>query len=324
MKKILFFVITTLIFVPGITFAQRYLVDLPIDTKGSFNEYINLLYKMSISIAALLAVVKIIIAGAKYMLSDIVTTKGEAKKDIRGALLGLLLITGAVIILNTINPALTDGGLNIKKLEKVSATINPPPVAVPPTVGQTAANAQAAAAQAGSQIPPGCNQRTVTDTAAYTITVLDFSGCQPPSPSAGADLGAFAKWCITQNGKPDFSATYRISCPVAKKGTVVSSYGTVTQGQTYIVHIDVLFDNLVTKAGFSLQTIALTEERKCVEKFGKAVTSADYKTLTCTVPTVIQYTNGLNTAKGDCTANNGTFNTGTLNNGWSYDYCIIW
>ncbi len=196
MKKILFFVITTLIFVPGITFAQRYLVDLPIDTKGSFNEYINLLYKMSISIAALLAVVKIIIAGAKYMLSDIVTTKGEAKKDIRGALLGLLLIIGAVIILNTINPALTDGGLNVKKLEKVSTTINPPPVAVPPA-GATANPATTPAPSttpnpttppttgggAGPVTPPttipplNCVKSSSSMKGLYQITVYDLRSC---------------------------------------------------------------------------------------------------------------------------------------------------
>ena len=41
------------------------------------------------------------------MLTDIVTSKSEAKKDIQGALTGLLLILGAVVILNVINPNLT-------------------------------------------------------------------------------------------------------------------------------------------------------------------------------------------------------------------------
>ncbi len=151
---------------------------------------------MSISIAALLAVVKIIIAGAKYMLSDIVTTKGEAKKDIRGALLGLLLIIGAVIILNTINPALTDGGLNIKKLEKVSTTINPPPVAVPPA-GATANPATTPAPSATpnpttppttgggagpvtppTTIPPlNCVKSSSSMKGLYQITVYDLRSC---------------------------------------------------------------------------------------------------------------------------------------------------
>lgn len=74
---------------------------------ATFGDYVNAFYLASISIAAFLAVVKIIFAGVKYMLSDIVTTKGEAKKDIRAAIFGLLLVIGAVLILNTINTDLT-------------------------------------------------------------------------------------------------------------------------------------------------------------------------------------------------------------------------
>jgi len=86
------------------------LVGLPyIDNNGgpkNFGDYVKALYFASISIAALLAVVRIIFAGVKYMLTDVVTTKGQAKKDIYGALLGLLIVIGAVLILQTINPNL--------------------------------------------------------------------------------------------------------------------------------------------------------------------------------------------------------------------------
>ncbi|MEY2665398.1 MAG: hypothetical protein RLZZ480_503, partial [Candidatus Parcubacteria bacterium] len=96
MKKIFPIILVAIIlYVPLIADAQRTLVELP-DLKNdpSFDKYINLLYKISISLAALLAVVKIMIAGAKYMLTDVVTSKSEAKSDIKGALLGLLLIIG--------------------------------------------------------------------------------------------------------------------------------------------------------------------------------------------------------------------------------------
>lgn len=69
--------------------------------------YLNVLYVLSISIAALLAVVKIIFAGVKYMVSDVVPTKESAKKDIKGAIFGLLIVIGAVLILETINPKLS-------------------------------------------------------------------------------------------------------------------------------------------------------------------------------------------------------------------------
>ncbi len=85
------------------------LVGIPgLPSDGSFDGYVDALYALAISIAALVAVVKIVLAGAKYMMDDIVTHKSEAKQDIKNALIGLLIIIGAVIILNTINSDLTN------------------------------------------------------------------------------------------------------------------------------------------------------------------------------------------------------------------------
>jgi hypothetical protein len=69
--------------------------------------YLTALYRVAIAAAAIIAVLRIILAGVKYMFSEIITSKKEAVEDIKGALLGLLIILGAVTILNTINPALT-------------------------------------------------------------------------------------------------------------------------------------------------------------------------------------------------------------------------
>ncbi|MAZ56308.1 hypothetical protein CL653_00760 [bacterium] len=69
-------------------------------------EYINTLYILAISVAAFAAVVRLIYAGVQYILSDVVTSKEQAKKDIRNSLLGLLIVIGAVTILETINPNL--------------------------------------------------------------------------------------------------------------------------------------------------------------------------------------------------------------------------
>lgn len=70
--------------------------------------YIELLYRFSIAVAAFLVVFKIIIAGARLTISDSVSGRGKAKEDILGALLGMLIILGAVTLLNTINPNLTN------------------------------------------------------------------------------------------------------------------------------------------------------------------------------------------------------------------------
>ena len=91
--------------------------------------YVQALYKLSITAACLIALVKIIWAGVKWTLSDVVTDKGSAKKDIWSALFGLLIILCAVLVLNTINPNLTK--LNIfgdaPSLEDIEGTEPPPP-----------------------------------------------------------------------------------------------------------------------------------------------------------------------------------------------------
>lgn len=87
------------------------MVDIPGVTPGtgsSFTSYVNALYGIAIVAAALLAVIRLVIAGAKYMMSDVVTTKGQAISDIQGSLIGLLIIISAVVILQTINPRLSE------------------------------------------------------------------------------------------------------------------------------------------------------------------------------------------------------------------------
>jgi hypothetical protein len=115
MKSIISIFLLSLIFMPAQVLAGgevtgfRWLVGIPgLEGSSNFEDYINALYALAISVAALIAVVKIIIAGAKYMMSDIVSSKSEAKEDIRNSLIGLLIIIGAVIILNTVNSNLTN------------------------------------------------------------------------------------------------------------------------------------------------------------------------------------------------------------------------
>lgn len=113
MKKIfLSFVIIPLV-APITTFAaiayENPLVAIPGYTPGgSLESFVNLIYGIAISIAALLAVIKIVIAGVKWMLSDVVTSKAEAKKDIQSALFGLIIIISAVLIITIINPSIVN------------------------------------------------------------------------------------------------------------------------------------------------------------------------------------------------------------------------
>ena len=102
--------------------AYQVLVGVPgVDTTSGVdvNDYVNALYALSISIAALLAVIKIVIGGVKWMTSDIVTDKGDAKKDIKGALVGLLIVLAAVLIISVINPQILEVNLDLDSIQTI-------------------------------------------------------------------------------------------------------------------------------------------------------------------------------------------------------------
>lgn len=137
-KSLTILLASLVLFLPLLSFAQdiKPLVGIPNVTGGSgtsdtsISGYINALYLLSISIGALIAVVKIVIAGAKYMLSEVVPDKQGAIADIKGALLGLLIILAAVVILGTINPQLRD--LDVLR-DITPATLNTPTERAVPT-----------------------------------------------------------------------------------------------------------------------------------------------------------------------------------------------
>ncbi|MAZ30075.1 hypothetical protein CL655_02205 [bacterium] len=132
------------LFLPAITLAQDArkegfvpLIGIPgLDSSGYTTEnYVNIIYVLAISTAAFIAVLRLILAGLKYMITDVVPQKQQAKDDIRTALVGLLIVLGAVLILNTINPQLTR--LSALDLERVTAPIFERVVVIPdPSSGQ--------------------------------------------------------------------------------------------------------------------------------------------------------------------------------------------
>jgi hypothetical protein len=137
MMKIKIYLIPIFLFLPIVLLAETTdpgnytsLIKLPVETVGgdTFGGYINMLYLTAVSLAAVLAVLKLILAGVKYMLSDVVTTKSEAKSDIKGALVGLLIIIAGVLVLNEINPSITDNNVGFPekvKNVKLSLKTNP-------------------------------------------------------------------------------------------------------------------------------------------------------------------------------------------------------
>lgn len=116
MKQLIFAILILIVTVPLAALAQQpagiqTFHDLPgLSNVGNMTtqQYIEALYTLAITIAAILAVFKLMWAGVQYMLSEVVTKKESAKKDIRNALLGLVIILVAVTLLNAINPNLTN------------------------------------------------------------------------------------------------------------------------------------------------------------------------------------------------------------------------
>ena len=88
-----------------------------------FGNYLNIIIKLVIGIAAVLAMVMIVMGGIEYMTSDLISSKEAGKDTIRNAILGLLIALGAYLILNTINPQLLSVCLD--KLPQATITISP-------------------------------------------------------------------------------------------------------------------------------------------------------------------------------------------------------
>lgn len=77
-----------------------------------FGNYLNIIIKLVIGIAAVLAMVMIVMGGIEYMTSELVSGKEAGKETITHAILGLLIALGAFLILNTINPQLLNACLD--------------------------------------------------------------------------------------------------------------------------------------------------------------------------------------------------------------------
>ena len=85
--------------------------------------YLNNLYKFAVGIAGLLALGMIVAGGVYYTVSAGSGDKQrEAKSMITSALLGVALLLGSYLVLNTVNPQITT--LKLPELENITATSN--------------------------------------------------------------------------------------------------------------------------------------------------------------------------------------------------------
>lgn len=120
-------VLSLVFFVAPDAFAQeggrltQMMVGVPgLDANGTgrtLPDYINTIYLFLITTGAIIGVIKIGIAGVKYATSDIISSKAEAKKDIQGVLLGLLILLTPYLVLTAINRNIVS--LDVLKLEPI-------------------------------------------------------------------------------------------------------------------------------------------------------------------------------------------------------------
>jgi hypothetical protein len=95
----------------------------PTVDSGDVSGYVISLYYIFIGLSGVLAVLVIVVGGFMYISSDSITGKTNGRTWVKNALLGLLLVLGSAIILQTINP-------NILKLSNLglSRDITAPPI----------------------------------------------------------------------------------------------------------------------------------------------------------------------------------------------------
>ncbi len=230
-----------LILLPLTTLAQEFvpLVGIPfVDTNSvdSLGDYANAFYIAAISLGAVIAVLKIIFAGVKYMLSDVITDKSAAKADIKGALLGLILIIGAVLLLNTISPNITS--LQAFNLNRLSITPPPPRPPVTPA----------------DQCPPGTQYEIVTGSPqGRCVSGIAVPGDQDFSQSPGegqAQCGPSTTYNPTTNECDTITNLYAVPTYIIEERTLycendadcillelrqwcATAFNDATQGYTY-------------------------------------------------------------------------------------------
>lgn len=97
---------------------------------NALGDYLNIMIKIVIGLAAVLAVFMIFLGGIQYMTSEVISSKEDGKNRIRNAIFGLLIALGAYTILYTINPDLLNSNLDSMK-EVVLENIDTPESSLP-------------------------------------------------------------------------------------------------------------------------------------------------------------------------------------------------
>lgn len=103
-----FFILATLLLVPVFAFATEYQPlagSIPgLSNTDDLGSYVNALFNLAMMFGVIISVIIISYSGFEYMTIDAVTKKGMAKKRIRQAVTGLLMLLATYLVFNQINP----------------------------------------------------------------------------------------------------------------------------------------------------------------------------------------------------------------------------
>ena len=132
------FLFLVFIFLTEIDFAQGYVLLAPLPGATSigtgFAEYLAVFFNIGIGLAAVLAVLMIVVGGVQYIAGAASpSARGDAKKRITNAILGLLLALGSWLIVYTINPAILNKSYQIPLVTLPTPPPLPPQSPLPPT-----------------------------------------------------------------------------------------------------------------------------------------------------------------------------------------------
>jgi uncharacterized membrane protein YgcG len=98
----------------------------PTNASSTPGTFINSFYQFALFLSGIIAFGAIVFGGVKYMTSaGNPSAQSEGKEWIYSALLGLLLLAGAYLILNTINPQITSLSLPALPQQFIPAPISP-------------------------------------------------------------------------------------------------------------------------------------------------------------------------------------------------------
>jgi hypothetical protein len=155
-------------------------------------EFVNRILILAISVGGLLAVVKISVAGFKYMFTDIVSSKQGAKEDIYGALWGLGILLAGVLILVTINP-------NFKNLDVFKDAVK-----VSIVDGEFSS-------QGAGNVPPPKFFEEGDDAKAYAENQLECPAPYKPAYEIPRVWGKPRAYCDDSEHKEQFSGTVYVA-----------------------------------------------------------------------------------------------------------------